>query len=154
MIRLAFDSADIVVRDDYYKEGLAINESMARDQLASDLGISGNLLINADGVSLQINQSEQDFYQIPAISLTLHHPFDARQDLNILLEQLPIDGADYQQQYSAEISIPLQRWYLEITPLGREAVEIHQGWQNWRIQLEHDFRDTALVGFGYSSRDD
>ena len=40
---LAFSSNDGLVSDDYYKEGLAINRTLKRDQQAVALGISANV---------------------------------------------------------------------------------------------------------------
>ena len=39
-VYIAFDEPDGLVVDDYYKEGLAINQTLARDQRAAQLGLS------------------------------------------------------------------------------------------------------------------
>ena len=131
MIKLAFDSGDIVVRDDYYKEGLAINEYMARDQLATDLNIAGELELRREAILLRLSQSGQELqYSGPVhnVLVTFHHPFDAQQYLDITLEQ-----SDDQRFYTAAVSVPLQRWYVEIT-LSGSAAQLSLDGQNWRLR--------------------
>ncbi|HAY26471.1 MAG TPA: hypothetical protein DIT03_10490, partial [Candidatus Accumulibacter sp.] len=46
---LAVVSNDGLVVDDYYKEGLGINQRTARDQRAADLGIAAEVLLGGSG---------------------------------------------------------------------------------------------------------
>jgi len=45
-IFIAIDTSDTVVADDYYKEGLAINRDLSRQQLAEQLDIKASLQFN------------------------------------------------------------------------------------------------------------
>ncbi|MEF8767458.1 FixH family protein [Candidatus Accumulibacter contiguus] len=44
---LAVVSSDGLVEDDYYKQGLTVNQRTARDQRAAELGIEAELLMGA-----------------------------------------------------------------------------------------------------------
>lgn len=133
-IKLAIQSGDTLVRDDYYKDGLAINESIARDQRAVELGIKGVLQISPSNVLIQLESAQPDFLQ-----LSLRHPFDAKQDISILLHWNESDGI-----YQAQQSIPAQRWYIELSPVSHDANHASE----WRIQAEQDFRNSSFLSFG------
>lgn len=134
-----------MVRDDYYKDGLAINESMARDQLAIDLGITGVLEIAPEGLLLQLSGTNID-----SVLVSFHHPFDASLDVSVVLEKAESEGF-----YRAEQSVSAQRWYVDITPVPAvgegivvETLAADAPIADWRIQLEQDFRNSAFVAFG------
>lgn len=149
-ISLAIKHGDTVVRDDYYKDGLAINESMARDQLAIDLGITGVLEIAPEGLLLQLSGTNMD-----SVLVSFHHPFDASLDVSAVLKKAESEGF-----YRAEQSVSAQRWYVEIAPapavgdaivvatLAADALVADAPIAGWRIQLEQDFRNSAFVAFG------
>lgn len=56
-IIIAFKTDDGLVSDDYYKEGLAINQSFAREQRAAELGLAANILINPDSQLVEVRMS-------------------------------------------------------------------------------------------------
>ena len=45
MIYLAVNTDDGLVADDYYKEGMAINQNLKRDRTAAELGLGAELVI-------------------------------------------------------------------------------------------------------------
>lgn len=47
-IKLAIDSADGLVVDDYYKEGLGINKNLSKERLAKTLGLAANIDVDPD----------------------------------------------------------------------------------------------------------
>ena len=51
---LAVESYDGLVADDYYKQGLAINQVIRRDQAAAELGLRGNVLFNFDNQRVRV----------------------------------------------------------------------------------------------------
>lgn len=84
---VAFRGADGVVSDDYYKLGLAINRTLARESRAAELGINARLRFEADAVAVAITAREA----LPErIQLTLAHPTRANADRIVILTR----GAD------------------------------------------------------------
>lgn len=84
-IWLAVSTADPMVVDDYYKQGLAVNRSLARDQQAQSLGLQATLQFAADGrVSIQL-RAPQSVAWPDALNLVMAHPMKASRDLHINL---------------------------------------------------------------------
>lgn len=137
-VGLAFRSADTLIEDDYYKEGLAINQSIAREQMAVDIGLKGYLEIYQGADNITQIRVLLEGTRASALSLKLNHPFDMKLDQHLLL--LPTEELNL---YQTSAVVPLQRWYTELTADSSVDAE-----QNWRIQLEHDFRDSNKVTFG------
>jgi hypothetical protein len=50
---IAVVSSDGVVEDDYYKQGLAVNQRLARDEAARRRGIGADLMLSADGRTIR-----------------------------------------------------------------------------------------------------
>ncbi|MFT3736356.1 MAG: FixH family protein [Rhodocyclaceae bacterium] len=64
---------DGVVADDYYKQGLAINQTLARDDMAAQLGLQARLDVR-DGVA-QVLLRGREGVSLPAeLRLMLSHP--------------------------------------------------------------------------------
>ncbi|WP_158675350.1 FixH family protein [Thiohalobacter thiocyanaticus] len=85
---IAMQSPNAMVVDDYYKEGLAINETLARERAAADLGLSG-LLRHAGGTGrLQLELMIRDGEgALPGhLELRLVHPTLAHKDQTLRLE--------------------------------------------------------------------
>lgn len=86
---IAVHYSDALVVEDYYKEGLAINRTLDRQQAARRLGLSGALSIEGGGASLMLTSNPD--YALPArLRLHIAHPTNAAQDQNIVLER--VDG--------------------------------------------------------------
>lgn len=135
-IKLALDSGDAVVRDDYYKDGLAINESLARDQRAIELGIRGVLELSAEGIALDIEGTNAEH-----ISAVFRHPFDAK--LDAIYDLTKTGAGDF---YRTSRMVPLQRWYIELS--AAEEAQGQESAVSWRIQAEQDFRNSSSLVFG------
>ena len=107
-IFIAMDKPDGLVVDDYYKEGLAINRELAREQLAADLGISTQLQLSDDQLLLQLTG------KIPLpekLVVKFIHPTKANSDKSWTLIK------NQQNLYSATIT-PLAgiNWHIKIEP--------------------------------------
>ena len=108
MIYAAITSENSLVSDNYYKDGLAINQSLALDQKAKDLNLSATITFNQTGrVALSL---EGSLTTSPSfLTLKLLHPTLDGQDINIRL--LPEPG----KTYSAQLEKPLTgRWYVAV----------------------------------------
>ena len=106
---IAARSADSLVVDDYYKEGLAINRVLHRQELARTLGLSARIVPGADGVDVELSGSDQP----AAMTLMLSHPLDAKLDRSVSLAQI-LPGV-----YRGDLSLePGSRWIWRLEPLG------------------------------------
>lgn len=115
-IWIAVASADGLVADDYYRQGLAINKVLAREEAARALGLSarvklyeGRLVVNLDGQKPE------------ALFVHLAHATRAGHDLRLRLAP-QADGT-----YAAALP-PL--------PAGRWRIVIEDPRSSWRIALE------------------
>jgi len=114
-IWIAFASADGLVAEDYYKEGLAINRVLAREHAARKLGISGELRVEPGKLTVQLKGTSPE-----AVFAHLAHATRAGHDLRLRLT--PDQGV-----YVAELPpLPAGRW--------RIAIEDPRG--AWRIVKE------------------
>lgn len=106
-IIVAIRSPLSLVKDDYYKEGLAINENLAATQLASTLNLDAQLSINGQHILVDLNQNlaNTNSQNWEKLDLVLIHPTDSNKDqyyklnsvgkrrfaglLNIQLDEIP-----------------------------------------------------------------
>ena len=82
-INIAIKTDDGLVVDDYYKEGLAINEDKARERKAGEMQISAELSLDENG--LIIARLPEHAAYLPFLMLKLTHPGDASKDLELPL---------------------------------------------------------------------
>lgn len=108
MIYVAITSENSLVSDNYYKDGLAINQSLALDNKAKELNLSATLNFGETGrvaVTLDGNLTSQPSF----LTLIMLHPTLDGQDIKTKL--LPEPG----NTYSAQFEKPLVgRWYIDI----------------------------------------
>lgn len=55
---LAINGMDSVISKDYYKEGLAVNADLERDKKAADLGLSADIAIDGQNVTMKVSASD------------------------------------------------------------------------------------------------
>ena len=79
LLTLAIRNPDPIVVDNYYKEGLAINQQLDRQRLAAELGIQALVRFDAGQGQLSIESLEAGKLQGP-LDLFLIHPTLAGQD--------------------------------------------------------------------------
>ena len=86
MLWLAIDSNDGVVIDDYYKEGLAINQVIRRDQAAFDLRYQAQAVLSEDGSQIRLFVASAGGAPLPeAVRLRLVHSTRAGKDQTKML---------------------------------------------------------------------
>ena len=113
---LAFSTADGLVADDYYKQGLAINRRLAREDAARNLGISASVTLRRDRIHVDIHGAAPD-----ALFVHMAHATRAGHDMRLRL--MPVSAGAYE----AEISdLPRGHW--------RVVIEDARG--TWRIARE------------------
>lgn len=134
---LAIRSYDGLVADDYYKQGLAINQQLERDQKAGELGLRGDVM--RSGLQLRVLLGGDEATSPPAkLTLRLTHPTRAGQDLNVEL------AAEGQGFYSGKLGNDISgRWHVVLEdPSGQ-----------WRLQgdWQADAMEPLRLGAGVAS---
>jgi len=84
---IAFKTSDGLVADDYYKEGLMINRSLARDASARALGLAATARFGAENARVRI-AFDAGIPGAGALRLALLHPTRAGMDQVIELAQI------------------------------------------------------------------
>ena len=115
---IATVNRDTLVKDDYYKEGLALNQDLARSRRAADLGITadlsydpgtGDVVLTTAGVTGETRQ----------LTLVLLHPTLASQDLSTTVAR----SADGRYRAQLPVLAPA-KWRVQLFPDGAD----------WRIE--------------------
>lgn len=112
-IYFALNSPRDLVKDNYYKEGLGINQELGRKQLAADLNIKANVRIdNVTGEILLVTEN----VKAETLSLQFFHVATASKDFKVTLQKI----ADNEYRGSLNKSIS-GNWNL--------SIESAAGWQ-------------------------
>lgn len=128
MLWLAITSYDGLVSDDYYKQGLAINQVLRRDERASELGYQAHASLSEDGSRVRVLfLGAQSLSLPPTLQLRLVHPTRAGRDQTAVLH------ASLPGRYEAKLIPP---------ETGRWRVSIEDASGTWRLagawRLPHD----------------
>ncbi|MFB0936289.1 MAG: FixH family protein [Propionivibrio sp.] len=121
---LALRSNDGLVADDYYKQGLAINEVTSRDRRAAELELRGEVSLDTERQLVRVALNRGKLAEMPGILvLKLSHPTRGGLDQSFRLQR------DNSGGYSAGLTgIPTGRWYLSLEDEARE----------WRLSASWD----------------
>jgi len=86
MLTLAVSTYDGLVTDDYYKKGLQINRSMARDELAASYALAGDVVF---GERVEVSLSGNARFEAPEIvHLRLFHATRSGLDRHLRLRRV------------------------------------------------------------------
>jgi hypothetical protein len=113
---IAFASADGLVAEDYYKQGVAINKVTAREERARALGISLDMTLTASSISVELHGAAPE-----ALFVHLAHATRAGHDQRLRLT--PSRPGLYQAE-------------LPPLPAGRWRIVIEDPRATWRIVKE------------------
>ena len=113
---IAVASADGLVADDYYRQGLAINRTLAREARARQLGISGQVELRPGKIEILLQGNSPD-----SVFVHLAHATRAGHDLRL---QLPRSAPG------------VYRMNLPPLPAGRWHVVVEDPRREWRLELE------------------
>jgi hypothetical protein len=107
---LAISSADGLVDDDYYKQGLAVNQQLARADAASALGLAANVVVGDNGLDLRLFLSAREAAVLPeSLVFKVVHPTRAGADQSLTLKR---DSAGF---YVGRLTTLLQgRWHVSL----------------------------------------
>lgn len=123
-IWLAVVSEDGLVADDYYKQGIAINQTLHRDQAAQAMRLGAILSIGADGQTLTVKLTGKLVVRPDTLRLSIVHPTQSGRDQYLTL---PVNAAGI---YSATLPslAGSVRWRMVLEePLGVWRLSGH--WQ-------------------------
>lgn len=81
--QVAAQNNDGVVEDDYYKQGMTINRTLARDQAATSIGLSGQLRLAGGEASLLLTGNVAQWPE--RLRLRILHPTRAGMDQTVAL---------------------------------------------------------------------
>ncbi|SET66382.1 FixH family protein [Marinobacter segnicrescens] len=131
-ITLSMTTHTSMVVDDYSKEGLAINQSLARDAKAAELGLEARIQQTGRNLEVTLASSDEGTGVAPEyLILQLFHPTMGEQDRIIQLS--PTGEGHYRGQIAGNID---GRWYLDVSGPSSD----------WRIKGEGHFpADSAIV---------
>lgn len=88
---LAVKSSDGLVSEDYYKQGQAVGETLARSRHAEEIGLQAGISLKADGIRVRL-LSTAAMTPPPVLLVTLSHPTRAGLDQQSRLRR---DGDAY-----------------------------------------------------------
>jgi hypothetical protein len=77
---IALRTSDGLVADDYYKQGLAVGQTLARSEKAAEAGLVAKLRLKVDGATIHLTAHQVDFAMPGALRVTLSHPTRAGLD--------------------------------------------------------------------------
>lgn len=123
MVTVAVVGKDSLVSDNYYKDGMGINQTIEQDQLAKSLGLTPIVSINKENVVLELI-STSELKTHPFLTLKLLHPTVSMKDITIKL--LPSgDGI-----FIGELPQTIE---------GRRYLDLYAYDESWRIREEVNF---------------
>lgn len=96
---LAVVSNDGLVTDDYYRKGLSANQTIARSEQATKMGLVAGVRIAGDTLSVSLQASDTSFVMPPTLAVTISHPTRAGLDQSRVLVR---SG----ELYSGEVRLP------------------------------------------------
>lgn len=114
---LAIHSADGLVEEDYYKKGLAVNQTIARSDNAKAMGLTAGIRVVSDGMTVRLTGTGAGFTPPPALVVTLSHPTRA--------------GLDQTQPFRKEGDVYAGK--LRLAASGHWLVLIEDEAKTWRL---------------------
>ena len=121
-IYLANHFPNDVVKDNYYKDGLAINQQFAQDERAKALGLTATVSIDNSSAIMQVTLSTTDQ---PYIRFSMFHSTDRDQDVLGAMAKSPTLSNTYVFAFE---QLPKGRWFIEIKGDNGQATD------NWRLR--------------------
>jgi len=140
-LAIALVHADPVVRDDWYRDGTAINRRIERDLAARRLGIAGSLSVDEVRHELRLDLGGDGLEPLQEVRLELSHATRAERDRGVVLGRS--DDGSFRAAFEAPGS---GSWYATLTPVlhgapGAEAAD-------WRLSRRLELPTSEPLRFG------
>jgi len=116
-LRLAIVSNDGLVTEDYYKKGLAINQTLALNDRARVLGLEAGVRLNLESISIRISSKVADFSPPSQILVKITHPTRAGLDQSRVLS---LENG----RYNGKFKLPAA---------GHWLVQVEDAAKTWRM---------------------
>lgn len=125
LITTALRNPAILVVDNYYAEGRGINQSLAMDYAAQELGLEAQLVLTGDRMTLQLTSTEAAGISEDALRLYVYHATHEERDQEFVLlpalQQNLYEIADPSAGASLNTLLASQgSWYLELRGADNE----------------------------------
>lgn len=133
---LAVVSSDGLVTDDYYKRGLAVNQTISQSELAQKFGVTARINIDAERMRIGLSARETNFVLPAKLVVTVTHP--TRAGLDQTRTMALIEGS-----YVAAFQLPAAGHWLVL--ISDEA-------QSWRLMGNVVLPSAGATVIGYSSQ--
>jgi hypothetical protein len=109
-VSIAFNYADDVVTDNYYKSGVMINQTLKQDERAAALNIIANVKFDRETGEVLMDLSGDHSFP-KSLLLFLDNPVKSKKDQNVLLTEVSAG------HYRGELSSPIDySWYIALVP--------------------------------------
>lgn len=120
LLFIALANQDSMVRDNYYKEGRAINMHLGRDNMAREMGLAAEFHI--DELTSEISLAMHGEFDLPrTLQLDVISPSHADRDFTVMLTQLRGN------QYAGQLDRPVTgRYFID---LSDPALSDEAGWR-------------------------
>lgn len=136
MIWLAVDTDDGLVADDYYKQGLAINDVITLDKKASELALGAVIQFASNSKVINVQFDKGLLGDYPAVlQLNFQHATRANSDISITLNRGMGD------RYIGYLDKPISEgvWYFEVSN-NSDAVE-----ESWKLNARSYVRSDNVI---------
>ena len=101
---IAFTSADGLVAEDYYKQGMAVNRVLAREERAAQLGLSADLQLTREKIVVRLHGAAPE-----ALFVQLAHATRAGHDQRLRLA--PVRPGVYEAELP---ELPAGHWHIVV----------------------------------------
>ncbi|WP_028302602.1 FixH family protein [Oceanospirillum beijerinckii] len=133
MLTLSIKFFDGTVNDNYYKEGLAINQVLQRDRTAAELNMAADMKVDELTGEVVLTLAGQLQSWPEQLRLQMINPTRATLDYEIALSQ--ISNNHYRGQLE---KIPQNFWYMDVSPVADNT---------WRLKGGSKFPATEAIIF-------
>jgi len=135
MIWLAIDTDDGLVADDYYKQGLAINDVITLDIKASELNLSAVIQFESSSKVINVQFDKGSLADYPVtLQLNFQHATRANSDISITLNH----GMGDQYIGYLDKSISEGVWYFEVTNDGMAG-------ESWKLNARSYVKSNNVI---------
>ena len=120
MIWLAVDTDDGLVADDYYKQGLAINDVISLDKKAAELELNAIIVFDSNNKVIKVQLDKGLLAEYPdTLQLSFQHATRANSDVTVTLNH----GMDDRYIGYMDKLISEGVWYFEVS--NKDVVDEH-----------------------------
>ncbi len=130
MIWLAVSGKDSLVKEDWYKDGMAINQELDKQNKAQQLGIHAFLTVDKNRNALFVELNNIDIRKVPELLIEFSHPTLEDKDFTLNLYLTP------EQKYYSVLPRPVEGFYYATLAASGFDWEILSG-VNFSNQLDH-----------------